>query len=68
MITIINISDGNLILDSMGVVLVKGQRVGLSGSLSNNLVLYPEISLFLNRGRIAVEDTSAPKLFEMGGI
>ena len=58
MIFLVNISSGDVMLDSMNIVLSRGTKLMLAGSLVENLVLYPEISLFLNRGRIAVEETS----------
>ena len=58
MITLTNISPGNLHLDSMAVMLVPGEKLPLPGSWSENLILYPELSLFLQRRRISVNEDS----------
>lgn len=58
MITLINISKGNLHIDSMAVMLVQGENLELEGSWSDNLILYPELSLYLQRNRIAVKELS----------
>jgi hypothetical protein len=58
MIVITNISRGNVMLDSMAVALSSGQQLELDGTWIENVVQYPELSLFLGRGRISVTDTS----------
>ena len=58
MISLTNISKGNLMLDSMAVMLVPGEKLELEGSWSDNLILYPELSLYLQRERIAVKELS----------
>lgn len=60
MVTLTNISKGNLHLDSMATMLTRGETLELEGSWSDNLIRFPELSLFLGRGRIAVKE-SAPE-------
>lgn len=67
MVSLTNISKGNLHLDSMETVLVQGQKLELPGSWSDNLMLYPELSLFLGRGRIAVEESDPESLDNRSG-
>lgn len=58
MITLTNVSHGNLMIDSMAVMLVPGQQLELPGTWSDNLMLYPELSLFYQRERIVVKELS----------
>ncbi len=58
MISLTNISKGNLHIDSMATMLVHGQNIELPGSWTDNLILYPELSLFLRRNRIAIVESS----------
>lgn len=60
MVILTNISKGNLHIDSMATMLVQGQQLELPGSWTSNLVLYPELSLYLQRARISVKEDDAP--------
>lgn len=67
MVTLTNISKGNLHLDSIATILTHGQTLELPGSWSENLSLYPELSLFLGRGRIAVVESEPESLDNRSG-
>ncbi len=56
MVILTNISKGNLHIDSMATMLAQGQQLELPGSWPENLVLYPELSLYLQRARISVKE------------
>lgn len=64
MIRLTNISNGNLMLDSMAIMLSKGQWVDLPDLLVDNMIKYPEIQMFLSRGRITVEEVGIELLEE----
>jgi hypothetical protein len=51
-------------LDSMAIMLSKGQWVDLPDLLVDNMIKYPEIQMFLSRGRITVEEVGIELLEE----
>jgi hypothetical protein len=61
MVAITNISAGIVMLDSLASALIPGQTLDLEGSWVDNTIKYPELSIFLDRGRIAMRE-STPEL------
>lgn len=57
MINLINISGGNLHLESLGLYLEPGARLPFDGEISDLLIRAPEVSLYLERGRAVIKST-----------
>lgn len=56
MVTLVNTSGGNLHVDSLGLQLVPGARFAFECTVDELLVKAPEIVLFMQRGRAALDD------------
>lgn len=56
MLTIVNISKGNLHIDSMGLMLAVGERFIVEMSKFEALVNHPELEMFVTRGRVLLEE------------
>ena len=52
---LVNISGGNLHLDSFGFYLEPGARMPFDGGIDDLMVRAPEVALYLERGRVSVE-------------
>lgn len=57
MVTLVNISGGNLHLESLGVYLDPGDRLPFDLEQDALLIKAPEISLYMQRGRVVLEQT-----------
>lgn len=58
MVVIVNISTGVIISDQAHLEIPPGHRVKMAGSMDDVLGTYPELILFLQRGRINVFEES----------
>jgi len=65
MAIITNMSYGTVMLDTMATALEQGHSIEVDGSLIENLVKYPELSMFLGRGRISMAESTPELLIEV---
>ena len=60
MLHIINIASGNLHIDSMRVILARGERLTLDMSRSDALQMHSDLILFEERGRVMIMEDAVP--------
>lgn len=58
MVVIVNISHGTIISDQAHIELAPGSRVRIAGTVEDILGTYPDLILFMQRGRINVFEES----------